>query len=110
MPTLYELLQGQRPMSAMGQMPNFSLASLLGIGQAQAAPPQMYGTANVGPDTVVRSGAAGAPPVAAPNPNITAGRAAQTPQQIEQLAQMLAQRGIPLEQARAMAMQKAQGR
>ena len=108
--TLLELLQSQRPMSAMGQMPNMSLAGMLGIGSAQAAPPQIYGTAGVGPDTVVRSGAAGAPAAPVNNPNVTAGRAAQTPQQIEQLAQMLAARGIPLEQARAMAMQKAQGR
>ena len=109
MPTLLELLQSQNPMRAMGQMPNMSLSGLLGIGSAQAAPPQIYGTAGYGPDTVVTSGQRGqvAP---ASNPNVTAGRAAQTPQQIEQLAQMLAQRGIPIEQARAMAMQKAQGR
>lgn len=59
-----------------------------------------------GLDTRVTSGSGGIPAPPQSNPNVTAGRAAQTDKQRAELIKMLLARGIPAAQAQAMAQEK----
>lgn len=80
------------------------LQGAMGIGSASAAEPQWQERGGL--QTQVTSGAGGMPQQPYSSPNVTAGRAAQTLDQIRQLAKMLEARGIAPDVALRMATQR----